>query len=1493
MPKPSSNNQPALPLSMEQMRQELETLKAEKAQLELLLEVILAHADYIENQLFDARLQLQESERKLAQIINAMPVGVVVVDANGCPYYHNNKANQLLGKAVVPVATPEQLTENYQLYLADTEQLYPTAAHPLLRALQGESSSVDDMEIRRPDQTILPIEVWGSPIFDEQGHLTYAIAAFQDITARKQAERELQKQHAIEQALLESQQKLAESLEIKFRDLVANVPGVIYQAYARPTGEIGFYYVSPRFEELYGIKATDLQRDWQVLPVHPEDLPSFVASMQQAILDQQDWSYEGRFLLATGEIKWWRGASKPVRCDEGEILYNGILIDITQQKAMEAALQERQAALQAYLSRLRIQNQALVELTRYRQVHQDDIDQMLTKITEVVSCTLQVARGSIWLYQSAQLILLDLYEPSLHHHSSGINRQEFELGILNPPPEGLGDLFTHELGKGLENPSVLLNSSSRLEVPIRLEGQIKGILCLEPEESVRQWTLDEQNFVTAIADLISLALEAEERKQTEAILRKYERIVSATPDHISLLDRNYIYQVVNQAYLKDHGRRYEEIVGHSVSELLGPEVFERVVKEKLDRCLVGEIIHYQAWFEFKELGHQFMSVTYSPYLEKGQIIGVVVNSRNLTEQKLAAETIRESEARFKAVFNNAAVGIGVIDTQGHYLQVNAKWAEMLGYSVAELTRLTIADTTHPEDIEKSRIKVQQLVTDSSITFNQLEKRFIRKDGEAFWTNVWAAPLHDVNHNRLAIIGIIIDITQRKQLEDQLQRHLQFLETLMNTLPLPIFYKDIEGRYLGCNLAFSNFVGKTADELRGKTVYECWSKDMADIYSRADQELLQQGGKQIYEAVVRHVDGTYHHVIFTRAVYLQPQGESGGIVGSFTDITEHKQAEEALRKSEAKFSKIFQHSPDSIQMTRLSDNQFMEVNDTFVQWTGYQRSEVIGKTAIELNLWVNLEDKENFFQELRDHGHCVNLETNFRAKEGRLIPAILSASIVEIDGELRVLSIVRDITALKQAEIKLKQAVAMAEQAKQEAEIANRTKSTFLANMSHELRTPLNGILGYAQILSHENNLTDQQKNGIRIIHRSGEHLLTLVNDILDLSKIEAGKLELFPSEFNFHEFIRDIVDLFKMRAQQQGITLSYLAFYPLPAVVYADEKRLRQVLLNLLSNAVKFTHGATGQVTFKVIYDNHRVRFEVEDTGVGIATEHLNMIFLPFQQVGNQRQQTEGTGLGLSISKKLVSMMGGRLYVASLLGIGSLFWFDIPLPALEQAVNLSLRPSATVVGFKGTKGHQDFTILVVDDQWQSRAFLSNFLSNLGFRVLEANNGVEALEIAGEYLPEVIISDLIMPVMDGIELTRRIRQSILLKNMVIIINSASIFEQHQRDSFAAGCNAFIIKPINTEQLLTLLQQYLPLEWLYDKQLETPLSIPAPLVGPTPAQASALYDFIIIGDIQGILDNIFQLEQQDAKLALFAQQVRCLTDNFEIEKLEKLVNQFIRE
>ncbi len=254
--------------------------------------------------------------------------------------------------------------------------------------------------------------------------------------------------------------------------------------------------------------------------------------------------------------------------------------------------------------------------------------------------------------------------------------------------------------------------------------------------------------------------------------------------------------------------------------------------------------------------------------------------------------------------------------------------------------------------------------------------------------------------------------------------------------------------------------------------------------------------------------------------------------------------------------------------------------------------------------------------------------------------------------------------LKQEIAKRKLVEEQLRQSKELAESANHAKSAFLANMSHELRTPLNGILGYTQILNRDKSLTEQQQKGIQVIHRSGEHLLTLINDILDLSKIEASKLELMPTECNLESFLQYFVDLFELKAVEKGIKLIYQSLSTLPAIAKVDQKILRQVLLNLLSNAIKFTK--TGQVTFKVHFETNVITFEIEDSGEGIAAENLEKIFLAFQQVGKQSYQIEGTGLGLSISKKLVKMMGGELHVESEINVGSRFWFTIPLSSYED-----------------------------------------------------------------------------------------------------------------------------------------------------------------------------------------------------------------------------------
>ncbi len=454
---------------------------------------------------------------------------------------------------------------------------------------------------------------------------------------------------------------------------------------------------------------------------------------------------------------------------------------------------------------------------------------------------------------------------------------------------------------------------------------------------------------------------------------------------------------------------------------------------------------------------------------------------------------------------------------------------------------------------------------------------------------------------------------------------------------------------------------------------------------------------------------------------------------------------------------------------------------------------------------------------------------------------------------------------------------------------DRAKSQFLANMSHELRTPLNGILGYAQILKKGKTITDQQKNGLNIIHQCGEHLLNLINDVLDISKIEARKMELYPKNFHFPEFLEAIAEICRIRAEQKGIELIYETLTPIPKAVRADEKRLRQVLINLLGNAVKFTE--QGYITFKVGYHQEKFRFQVEDTGIGIAKEKLEEIFLPFQQVGEKIRETEGTGLGLTISRQLAELMGGELKVESTLGKGSVFWLDLDLPEVEWT-DVAHISENNIIGFKGLKRK----ILVVDDKWANRSVLVNMLEPLGFEVLEATDGLDGLNKAHQFQPDIILLDLVMPVMDGFEATRRLRMMPELEGVVVIAISASVFDFDHQQSREVGCDGFLPKPVREADLLEKVRVHLGLEWVYEEvdskvQLSSEysgLSTQDSLVVPPAQEVAILLDLAMRGDLKGIIQEATRLEELDKQWVPFATHLRQLAKSFK----GKQIRQFLK-
>ncbi|MEG3986198.1 AAA family ATPase [Microcoleus sp. S28C3] len=467
-----------------------------------------------------------------------------------------------------------------------------------------------------------------------------------------------------------------------------------------------------------------------------------------------------------------------------------------------------------------------------------------------------------------------------------------------------------------------------------------------------------------------------------------------------------------------------------------------------------------------------------------------------------------------------------------------------------------------------------------------------------------------------------------------------------------------------------------------------------------------------------------------------------------------------------------------------------------------------------------------------------------------------------------------------------------QKAEELAKAANSAKSEFLANMSHELRTPLNGILGYTQILKRQKNLADQQKDGLNVISQCGEHLLTLINDILDLSKIEARKMEIHLSNFPFSEFLEGIAEICNIRAEQKGISLIYEPITKLPIAVEGDEKRLRQVLINLLGNAIKFTE--KGGVAFKVGYQDGKIRFQVEDTGVGMAPEQLQDIFLPFHQVGEANLKVEGTGLGLAISRQLVQMMGGEIKVKSTLGQGSIFCFDLDLPEVsEWATNVAKANAHIIVGFKGEKRK----IIIADDKWQNRSMMVGMLEPLGFEILEATEGQDCLNKAKEFKPDCILMDLMMPIMSGLEATRRLRKSLGQTKLVVIATSASVFDFDRQQSVDVGCNDFIPKPIRIEELLEKLRVHLGLEWIYEDNLEEirkaeaeKKSLSSEIVAPPDEEIAILFNLAMMGDLRAIGERATKLEQLNEQWGPFATHLRQLVKGFEEQQILEFIKQY---
>jgi two-component system sensor histidine kinase/response regulator len=450
--------------------------------------------------------------------------------------------------------------------------------------------------------------------------------------------------------------------------------------------------------------------------------------------------------------------------------------------------------------------------------------------------------------------------------------------------------------------------------------------------------------------------------------------------------------------------------------------------------------------------------------------------------------------------------------------------------------------------------------------------------------------------------------------------------------------------------------------------------------------------------------------------------------------------------------------------------------------------------------------------------------------------------------------------------------------------ASHAKSTFLSNMSHELRTPLTAILGFVQLVARDKTLSEAHQNRLSIVLRSGEHLLALINDVLSLAKIEAGRMTLNERAFDLHELLGSVEDMLRGRAKGTDVELVFDRGESVPRYVVGDEGKLRQILINLIGNSMKFTE--RGHVTLRVRWEDRRAAFEVEDTGKGIAADELANLFETFVQTESGRQAKEGTGLGLAICRNFVRLMGGDIEVTSEVGKGSTFWFEIDLPEASAAES-----GPSVPPLAHLERGQEFRVLVVDDNAESRALFGDLLRSAGYEVREASDGKAGVDAWLEWRPHLVCMDIRMPVMDGYAATRRIRELEGGARATAIIGLTASAFKHERDAIlAAGCDDFVSKPFRDAEALEKIAEHLGAKYVYEDAAAPPAPAPAVTVerlAAVPHDVIArLKEAAVRGSVQAASLAIEEVRARDAALA---DGLAGLVANLALDELLRLVEQ----
>ncbi len=1428
-----------------------------------------------------AQEKLAESENLLSAIIESEPECVKLIARDGTLLEMNPA-----GLAMIEVESLAQV-QGKSIYRFVVSDYLPAFQALTERVFQGESGILE-FEIVGLKGTRRWLETHAVPFRNAEGEIAAVLSVTRDISDRKH----------LELALQASQTKLKDILNRARASIVS------FRVFADETWEYDYY--SAGCEAIFGFTPEEMMTGiwWSRIP--PEDQQSVIIGARQFIFTEQPTRIEYRFLHKDGTLRWI-STDLSSRYDEANRCFRVIAIDsdISDRKRAETALLASEQQLRGIINsagaaivRFRVYanrnwdyefySAGTLQLFGYTpeemkasktlwldRIHPQDLQNVIFPAYQDIFAEKTITiefrfqrRDGEWIWVSQTLTshrdrYLDCWlVTGIAVDISARKQAEDELEKINTAMshavEGISRLDTQgryiAVNQAYANtfgytPEEMIGISWYLTVhPDDLETAIAAYQQMlstgKGEAEVRGICQDGSMFYKQVVMVAALDEQKQlighycfmknisDRKNAEAALhlqeQKLRMITDALPVYISYLDNSQRYQFVNKTYEIRFGLTREQICGKHIREIMGEDAY-KVIQRNIEQALAGNPITYEAAQPDPQLGTRYNYVTLIPDIdEDSQVRGCYTLVIDISDRK-QAEVALQKQIQQQEALNR------VMQAIRNSLDLNA----IFNTATTEFAQLLSAEGSYIVQYLSER-KVWQIVAE------------YHKDPQAPNTIGFEIP-DQANPiaNRLKQLEVV-QVSDTNTIEDEVNLEIaKIFPGSWLIIPLTVGEAVWGSLNLYKYQADSASVDSQIELARAVADQLAIAIQQANLYQQLQQELIER-----QQAEIQLQRQAQQKELLNRVI----QGIRNSLDLKVIFQTANNQFVELLSAEE---SYITQYFPEEqiwrviagySQNPELPDKTGLEIPDTENPVTAkLKKLEIFQVSDAKI-----LEDEQNkelaqicpgawlilpliVGESLWGSLNLLHSQTNtiWYQDQIELARAVVDQLAIAIQQANLYQQLQQELTERKQTEIEL-------QKAKEAAEAANVAKSTFLANMSHELRTPLNAILGFTQMMARDRTLSPQQQEQIKIINNAGDHLLALINDILEMSKIEAGRTSFNPTSFDLINFLSTLEELFKLKAESKGLQLNFHLAPDLPQYIQTDEGKLRQVLINIIGNAIKFTE--KGQVTLRVnllgygqeksnyqlpsfpdsAWERHyQLLFEIEDTGLGIKSEEIDRIFDPFIQSETGKKTMQGTGLGLAISRKFVQMLGGNIAVTSQPNKGSLFSFNIQVaPAETIEKNLTQTPRQ-VIGL--APNQPEYRILVVDDHPESRLLLVTLLGSIGFQVNQAANGTEAISIWATWKPHLICMDIRMPVMDGIQATQQIRAkekelndpSVITNSPTLIIAlTANAFDSDKNLILAAGCDDYISKPLKEYLVLSKIGQSLKIAYLYQSDNQQP-------------------------------------------------------------------------